>query len=75
MESECIVFVADGREGMTNGDIEILIWMRKFLPKKHIFLAVNKCDDLRCADVKLSTFWELGLEPIAVSAMTGSGQF
>ena len=36
-------------------------------------LAVNKCENAAKADLQAADFWALGLEPIAVSAISGSG--
>ena len=36
-------------------------------------LAVNKCDNVAKADLLAAEFWALGLEPVAVSAISGSG--
>ena len=36
-------------------------------------LAVNKCENAAVADQQAADFWALGLEPIAVSAISGTG--
>ena len=38
-----------------------------------VTLAVNKCENAAVADQQAADFWALGLEPIAVSAISGSG--
>ena len=38
-----------------------------------VTLAVNKCENAAKADLQAADFWGLGLEPIAVSAISGSG--
>ena len=38
-----------------------------------VSLAVNKCENAAVADQQAADFWALGLEPIAVSAISGSG--
>ena len=38
-----------------------------------VTLAVNKCENVAVADQQAADFWALGLEPIAVSAISGSG--
>ena len=40
---------------------------------RQVTLAVNKCENAALADQQAADFWALGLEPIAVSAISGSG--
>lgn len=42
-------------------------------PPLQVTLAVNKCENAAKADLQAADFWGLGLEPIAVSAISGSG--
>ncbi len=42
-------------------------------PLPQVTLAVNKCENAAVADQQAADFWALGLEPIAVSAISGSG--
>ena len=88
-ECDLVLFVVDGKEGPMDGDTEILDWLRKqhsdkpvrvdILPVqesssgRQVLLAVNKCEKARTADFNASLFWELGLEPFPVSAVTGLG--
>lgn len=37
-------------------------------------LAVNKCENVGKADLMAAEFWDTGLEPIPVSAISGSGE-
>ncbi len=60
--------------GCIAADEEILAWLRKTHPSKPVVLAVNKCDNVAKADLQASEFWALGLEPVAVSAISGSGE-
>jgi predicted GTPase len=39
-----------------------------------VTLAVNKCESPQKADIQAAEFWELGLVPIPVSAISGSGE-
>lgn len=43
------------------------------LPLKPVVLAVNKCENAAKADLMASEFWELGVEPRPVSAISGTG--
>jgi predicted GTPase len=38
-----------------------------------VILAVNKCENTAKADEQAADFWALGLTPIAISAISGSG--
>jgi GTP-binding protein len=68
---DLLVFLVDGREGLTGGDETIAQELRATgLP---IVLAVNKTDDKR-ARAGIPEFYELGLEPILeISAEHGTG--
>lgn len=75
--SEDIVFVVDGREGLTPTDMEVAKRLRKQLKtgdgKRRVTVAVNKLD-MPMHDEKLDDFHRLGLgELIAVSAAHGLG--
>lgn len=72
-EADCIVLVMDGQTGLTATDEEIVSWLRRSHPKKPVMLAINKCETPQKADIQAADFWNLGLEPIAVSAISGSG--
>ncbi|KAF5828667.1 P-loop containing nucleoside triphosphate hydrolase protein [Dunaliella salina] len=72
-EADSVVLLVDGKAGLQAGDREILDWLRTNHPRKKVHLAVNKCDNVSKADLMASEFWELGLEPIPISAITGSG--
>jgi len=87
-ESDAIIFVVDGKEGPVDGDKAILDWLRKQHSDKavslfasisngshvlQVVLAVNKCENSSSADFNASLFWELGVQPFPVSAMTGLG--
>lgn len=69
--ADVIIFVADGREGVTADDREIATMIRKF--NKGVILAVNKLDEYSQFDNKYE-FYELGLgEPYVISAEHGNG--
>ena len=72
-EANVIVLVVDGQTGGTAADDEILIWLRRSHPNVPVVLAVNKCENVRKADEQSAEFWSTGLEPIAVSAISGFG--
>lgn len=38
-----------------------------------VVLAVNKCENVQKSDLMASEFWELGLEPLTLSALSGTG--
>ena len=70
-ESDLIVFLVDGREGVQPMDERIAGMLRK--PGRPIELVVNKLDRLP-EELGHHEFWELGLgEPIPVSAISGRG--
>lgn len=68
-EADVIVFVCDGRDGLTPVDHEIAMMLRG--SQKPVVLVINKCDNAS-QDLNASEFWELGLgEPYALSALNG----
>lgn len=69
--SHVIVFVVDGREGLTAADIEVAEMLRR--SKKPIVLAVNKVDHVKYEDTAYD-FYSLGIgDPITISAGQGLG--
>ena len=72
-EAHSIIMVVDGKVGLTAGDEEIIDWLRKSHSKKPLVLAVNKCESPAKADLQAADFWNTGLEPFAVSAISGAG--
>lgn len=70
-EADVILFVVNGREGVTNEDMFVARMLQK--SKKPIILAVNKIDDHIYRD-NIYDFYNLGVgEPIAVSGSHGIG--
>lgn len=66
-----IVFIVDGKEGITPADREVAQLLR--VSKKPIVLAVNKLDNLK-DEANLYEFFNLGIgNPISISASQGLG--
>lgn len=62
-EAEKIIFVVDGKEGLTPLDKEIGEYIRKNFSPKHIIVAVNKLDTGKEYEL-VSEFYELGFDNI-----------
>lgn len=70
-EADAVIFVVDGRSGVTPHDKEIANKLRRLA--RPVFIAVNKSEGLDSGLVE-SDFHELGLgEPNAISAAHGEG--
>ncbi|WP_296878529.1 ribosome biogenesis GTPase Der [Thomasclavelia sp.] len=70
-EADLIVFVVNGREGITREDEFVARLLQK--TKKPVLLAVNKIDDVSLKD-NIYEFYSLGVgDPIAVSGSHGIG--
>jgi len=72
-EASCLIMVVDGQTGSTAIDDEVVGWLRKVHSDKPVVLAVNKCENQAKADLQAAEFWDMGLEPFPVSAISGSG--
>lgn len=71
-EAEFILFLVDGKSGITSQDETIASQLRKIKNKKNIFLAVNKVDTEK-QSAFVYDFYSLGLgEPYPISALSGS---
>ncbi|HHX02284.1 MAG TPA: ribosome biogenesis GTPase Der [Firmicutes bacterium] len=71
-EADVIVFVVDGREGLTAADEEIAHQLRR--TSKKVILCVNKVEDFSLSPAIAAEFWALGLgEPLTISAEHGRG--
>ncbi len=70
-EADVIIFMVDGKTGMTTADGEVAQIL--FRSKKPIVLAVNKVDNIQRQD-DIYEFYQLGIgEPIAISGAHGIG--
>ncbi len=70
-EADAIIFLVDGRSGLTATDEEVAEMLR--LSDKPIFLAVNKAESQQVQQNAVE-FWALGLgEPYPISAYHGDG--
>ncbi|MBI4293766.1 MAG: ribosome biogenesis GTPase Der [Betaproteobacteria bacterium] len=71
-ESDVIIFITDGRAGVTPQDLRIAQELRRL--SRPVWLAVNKTEGMNAA-VATAEFHELGLasDPIAISAAHGDG--
>ncbi|MGL4847965.1 MAG: ribosome biogenesis GTPase Der [Clostridium sp.] len=69
--ADVIVFIVDGKEGITAADEEVATMLRK--SKKPVVLVVNKVDSLK-EEENAWEFYNLGIgEPITISASQGLG--
>ena len=70
-ESDIVVFIVDGRNGLAPQDKSIADYLRK--TGRPIFLVVNKAEGMKYSAVA-ADFYELGLgDPRAISAAHGDG--
>lgn len=69
--ADVIVFIVDGKEGLTAADEEVASMLRK--SKKPVVLVVNKIDSLKYEENSWE-FYNLGIgDPITISASQGLG--
>jgi GTP-binding protein len=69
-EADAVIFVVDGRAGLTPGDRAIAERLRRHA---HVWLTVNKTEGMQ-ADTAIAEFHELGIgAPAAISAAHGEG--
>ena len=70
-ESDAVIFMVDGRAGLTGGDREIAAKLRRLTSP--VYLAVNKTEGMQ-SDTAVAEFHELGLgNPAAISGAHGEG--
>lgn len=68
--ADLILFLVDGKEGLTSSDLDVAHKLRK--SKRKVLLVVNKLDNYKAKD--LYEFYSLGLgEPIGISAEQALG--
>ena len=72
-EADVVVLLCDGQEGPTAADEEVIAWMRCVHSDKEVILAINKCESATQGELQAASFWNYGLEPIAVSVISGVG--
>jgi GTPase len=66
-QADAILFMIDGRSGITPLDQHFAAWLRK--QKKKVFLVVNKCENEQAAFSGMTEAYALGLgDPLPVSA-------
>lgn len=71
-EANCLLFVIDGRTGVTPADEHFAEFLRK--QKKPVILAVNKCENPKATQTAIGEAYALGFgEPIAMSAAHSVG--
>lgn len=69
--ADVIIFLVDGREGLTGADFEVADMLRR--SKKPVVLGVNKIDHPKYAEAEYE-FYELGIgQPIIISSEQGIG--
>lgn len=70
--ADVIVFVVDGRAGLTPMDEHFAKWLRRL--KKPVILLVNKCEQERTSDMARAEAYSLGLgDPVPFSSAHGIG--
>lgn len=69
--ADVIILVTDVRSGVVATDLDVAQMLLK--SSKPIVLCVNKCDTVGEPDPAFYEFYNLGLEPIAVSSVHGHG--
>jgi len=72
MDADVVLFMVDGREGLSSEDNRIFSWLRR--SEKPVFVLVNKVDGPELEGSLLPTFYELGVERLwPVSSAHGYG--
>ncbi len=71
-EADAVLFLVDGRSGLTPLDEHFAGWLRK--QNIPVILGVNKCENETAAQAGIAEAYSLGLgEPLALSAAHGHG--
>ncbi len=72
MDADIVLFMVDGREGLSSEDIRIYHWLRK--SDKPVMVIVNKVDGPELEATLLPSFFEMGVEELwPVSSAHGYG--
>ncbi|WP_293776781.1 ribosome biogenesis GTPase Der [uncultured Oxalicibacterium sp.] len=70
-EADVVIFIVDGRQGLTPHDKTITDFLRK--SGRHVMLVVNKAEGMKYTSVT-ADFYELGMgDPYVISAAHGDG--
>ncbi|PZQ45911.1 MAG: ribosome biogenesis GTPase Der, partial [Micavibrio aeruginosavorus] len=70
--ADAVLFVVDGRSGLTPVDLHFAQWLRK--QKKPVVVAVNKCENEKAAAAGVAEAFSLGFgDPVPISAAHGHG--
>lgn len=70
--ADVIIFVIDGREGVTPADEHFAAFLRR--QKKPIILCANKCENMKAVQSGLGEAYGLGFgDPVAISAAHSNG--
>ncbi len=70
-EADSVIFVCDGKDGVTPFDIDIANILRT--SDKNVTLVINKCDNEK-QDANANEFYNLGIStPYSISALNGRG--
>lgn len=70
--ANAVLFVVDGRTGLTPIDLHFAQWLRK--QKKPVVVAVNKCENEKAAAAGVAEAFSLGFgEPVPISSAHGHG--
>lgn len=71
IEADVVIFIVDGRQGLTPHDKTITDFLRK--SGRSVMLVVNKCEGMKYTSVT-ADFYELGMgDPYVISAAHGDG--
>ncbi len=72
-EATKIIFMMDGKSGVTTSDADLVQYLRKF-DNKEVFYVVNKIDSYTKIDYILADFYQLGVDnlyPLSVQTKVG----
>ncbi len=71
-QADAVLFLIDGRAGLTPMDEHFATWLRK--RKIPVILGVNKCESEKASQAAMAESYSLGLgDPVALSAAHGLG--